>query len=272
MNGSPERWDGSWLVVPDLHGHAARLRAALEVADNMHPAARLVFLGDLIDASLRRREARGARLAPGAADDSREILTTVRTLVGSGRAAVLLGNHEAMAAAAVLDDHCPLMNLWWRVGGREAAASYGWNGRGDAGALAEDLGWLRNHAHLWLVVGPPGARMLLSHATRPTRPRWEAESGQAADLQDDAGDPVVWFPLGLHADNGASSRDLPPLPPGFTASLHGHMETPDLWTLLDREGQPAHQLDLHPGTGKLGLMLVSDDGGLEPHITEVGHA
>ncbi|MEF2279264.1 metallophosphoesterase [Deinococcus sp. YIM 134068] len=262
-----DSWDGSWLVIPDIHGHAARLRAAMEVANGPHRRSRLVFLGDLIDDSTRRREARRARATAGTPDDSREVLETVRSLVESGRAEVLLGNHEVMATAGVLDDDRALMNLWWKVGGREAAASYGWSGKGDAGALAEDLRWLREHGRLWLEVGAPESRILLSHATRPSPERLAGGRNRAADLRDDAEDHVVWFPLGLHADNGTRLRDLPLLPPDFTASLHGHMETPALWTLLDREDKPALQLDLHPGKRKLCLMVVSDDGEMKPHIT-----
>ncbi|QFP75872.1 metallophosphoesterase [Deinococcus sp. AJ005] len=263
------QWDGSWLVIPDLHGHAARLDAALQQAAR-HPASRLAFLGDLIDDSPRRREARKAGTMPGTPDDSRQILATVRALHGSGRAEVLLGNHEVMAMASVLDDHRPLMDVWWRVGGREAAASYGWKGKGEAGELAEDLRWLRGHGRLWLSVGPPGAEVLLSHATRPTPSRYLSGQNRAADLTPSAvNDEVVWHPLGLESDNGARLRTLPLLPDGFSASLHGHMETPDLWILLDTQGRPAHQLDLHPGQRRLALMHVDSQGKLTPQVVRV---
>ncbi|WP_216325454.1 metallophosphoesterase [Deinococcus aestuarii] len=268
MVWSLENWDGSWLVIPDLHGHGARLRAALDVADRTFPAARLIFLGDLIDDSPRRREARRAATNPGGADDSREVLATVRTLVESGRAEVLLGNHEAMAAAAVLDDDRALMNLWWKVGGREAAASYGWNGKGDAGALAGDLRWLREHGRLWLEVGPPEAQVLFSHATRPGPKRLASGKNRAADLwPSDADDDVVWFPLALPGD--PSTRRLHPLPGGFRASVHGHMETPDLHQIPDDEGKAALQIDLHPGKGKLCLLHIGGDGEMSPHSRQV---
>jgi len=204
------------------------------------------------------------------ADDSRRILETVRVLVESGRAEVLLGNHEVMAAAAVLDDHRPLMDLWWKVGGREAAASYGWDGRNSSPALMADLRWLRDHARLWLEIGLPGEQVLLSHATRPTPKRYASGLNRAGDLlPSDGEDEVVWFPLGLDSDNGAHLNSLPLLPPGFVASLHGHMETPDLWTLLDREDNPAYQLDMNPAQQKLALMLVDENGGMEPYLTPV---
>ncbi|BDP40930.1 hypothetical protein DAETH_08990 [Deinococcus aetherius] len=268
MNWSPESWDGSWLVIPDLHGHAARLRAALQVTDRVHPAARLVFLGDLIDDSPRRREARRARANPGTRDDSREVLETVRRLTESGRADVLLGNHEVMAAAAVLDDDRPMMNLWWRVGGREAAASYGWSGKGEAGALAEDLRWLREYGQLWLEVGSPNARILLAHATRPTPVRLAGGRNRAADLwPSDADDEVVWFPLGLEGDS--SAQHLHPLPANFSLSVHGHMETDTVRSLSDDEGKEALQIDLHPRWRKLCLLSIDDDGEMEPHITTI---
>ncbi|OLV15865.1 metallophosphoesterase [Deinococcus marmoris] len=262
-------WDGSWLIIPDLHGHAARLDAALKQAAR-HPASRLAFLGDLIDDSPRRREARKAGTMPGTPDDSRQILATVRALHGSGRAEVLLGNHEVMALASVLDDHRPLMDLWWKVGGRETAASYGWKGKGDAGELADDLRWLREHGRLWLSIGPPGAEVLLSHATRPSLSRFLNGKNCAADLTPSAvNDEVVWLPLGLESDNGARLRSLPLLDERFTASLHGHMETPDLWTLLDMQDRPAYQLDLHPARRRLALMHVGSEGKLTPGVVAV---
>ncbi|MDV6373692.1 metallophosphoesterase [Deinococcus arenicola] len=267
---TPAQWDGSWLVVPDLHGHAARLDAALKVAAK-RPGSRLAFLGDLIDDSLRRREARKARPNPGSPDDSRAIIQRVRQLTEMGRAEVVLGNHEIMAMATVLEGHRPLMDVWWRVGGREAAASYGWKGKGEAGELAEDLRWLREHGRLWLSVGPPGAEVLLSHATRPSPSRYLSGQNRAADLTPSAAnDEVVWLPLGRDSDNGARLRSLPPLPDGFTASLHGHMETPDIWTLLDTQDIPAYQLDLHPGQRKLALMQVGSEGKLTPQVVRIG--
>lgn len=262
-------WDGSWLVIPDLHGHAARLNTALKSVQDF-PTSRLVFLGDLIDDSPRRRLARRAPPAPGMADDSRRILETVRVLVESGRAEVLLGNHEVMAAAAVLDDHHPLMDLWWKAGGREAAASYGWDGRNSSPALMADLRWLRDHARLWLEIGLPGEQVLLSHATRPTPKRYASGLNRAGHLlPSDGEDEVVWFPLGLDSDNGARLNSLPLLPPGFVASLHGHMETPGLWTLLDREDNPAYQLDVAPQRQTLALMGVSAEGQLTPHLAPI---
>lgn len=264
-----QHWDGTWLIIPDLHGHAPRLSAALRVAAT-HPQTRLAFLGDLIDDSPRRREARGVPPAFGSADDSRFILETVRQLAESGRAEVLLGNHEVMAAASVLDDDRAMMNIWWQVGGKEAAASYNWDGRGEAGKLADDLRWLCQHAHLWLSIGPPDAQVLLSHATRPSPTRYQRGQNSAADLlPNGTEDDVVWYPLGLESDQGATLRSLSLLTDDFTASLHGHMETPELWTLLDTDAVPAYQLDLHPKRHKLALMHLSDTGELTRQVVRI---
>lgn len=256
------------MVVPDLHGHAARLQAALNAVNRFHRAARLIFLGDLLDDSPRRREARRRPGAPGEADESREVLAAVRTLAESGRAEVLLGNHEVMAAAAVLDDDRALMNLWWKVGGREAAASYGWSGKGDAGPLADDLRWLRERGQLWLEIGPLERRALLSHATRPGPERLASGRNRAGDLwPDEQSDDVLWFPLGLEGERAA--QRLHPLPDNFSASVHGHMETPGLHSLLDAEGKPALQIDLHPQKRKLCLLVVGRGGELKPRFTAV---
>ncbi|MDL2345364.1 hypothetical protein QOL99_14575 [Deinococcus sp. MIMF12] len=258
-----DAWDGSWLIIPDLHGDAGRLHAALEVAETRYQAARLVFLGDLIDDSPRRREARGLPGTPGAPDASREVLAAVRARVESGRAQVVLGNHEVMAMAAVLDGDQALMDLWWKVGGREAAASYGWNGSGDAGALADDLRWLRDQARLWLEVGPAGQQVLLAHATRPSPERVARGQNRVTDLwPDPTSDDVVWFPLGLQ--NNPAYAFLAPLPAGFQASVHGHMETPELHRLLDAVGQPALQIDLHPNYDQLCVLTIDALGRVEP--------
>lgn len=77
-------------IIPDIHGQAGKLDALLGTLGwvrspagwrNDHPSREIVFLGDFID--------RGP--------DNRRVLSTVRSLVDSGKARALLGNHELNA-------------------------------------------------------------------------------------------------------------------------------------------------------------------------------
>lgn len=244
------------LLIPDLHGHLPRLQAALAVAHRF-PQAHLVFLGDLIDDSPRRRTARKDYRERGLADDSHEVLRKVKELHDQGRADILLGNHEVMAIHAMLENHWGMQEIWWRNGGRETAAGYGWRGSGDPGLLAADLTWLREHGRLWLEVGPDGKKMLAAHATRPAIGRVEAKLNRPEHLLPaDDFDPVVWYPLGEDQDPPFLHR----LPTGFQASVHGHMEDNAVRELAGPDGHPAIQLDLHPAKNKIAVLHLSADG------------
>ena len=247
----------SFLLIPDLHGHGSRLQAALAGAKRF-PKAHLVFLGDLIDDSPRRRSARNDFRERGAPDDSRAILGKVKELHAQGKAEVLLGNHEVMACSAVLDDHHEMLELWWAHGGRETAASYGWRVNTQEGPLVEDLLWLREHARLWLPVGLAEAPVLASHATRPAPRRMELGLNLPRHLMPaEDFDPVVWFPL---TEAEIRRGELHALPVGFTASVHGHMEDTDVRQHLDAAGQLVIQLDLHPKKKKLAMLHLAGDG------------
>lgn len=245
-----------YLFIPDIHGYLPRLQAALVVARRF-PESRLVFLGDLIDDSPRRRTARKDYRERGVADDSHEVLKVVRELHDQGRADLLLGNHEVMAMHAVLDNHWGMQEIWWRNGGRETAAGYGWRGHGDPGLLTADLTWLREHGRLWLEVGPDGKKVLAAHATRPAVKRIESALNRPEHLLPaDDFDPVVWYPLGEDGE----PPFLHPLPAGFQASVHGHMEDTKVRELLGRGGYPAIQLDLYPARGRIAVLHLSATG------------
>lgn len=249
--------DGGLLFVPDLHGHLARLQAALAAAQRF-PAAHLVFLGDLLDDSPFRRQARGDTRERGAPDDAHEVLKPVRELHAQGRADVLLGNHEVMAIRAVLEDDWNMQELWWQHGGRETAASYGWR-PGQRGPLADDLEWLRANGRLWLLAGPKGAQVLAAHATRPRPERLASGQDQFEDLQPEPEtDPVVWFPLGQDEVNDLLF--VPPLPEGVVASVHGHMLQPHPRVFSGPDGLSMYQLDLHPEKRELALLHLSPAG------------
>jgi len=77
-------------IIPDIHGQAAKLEAALAALGwrraalswtHPDPDRMIVFLGDFID--------RGP--------DSRSVLKTVRELVDAGKAKAIMGNHELNA-------------------------------------------------------------------------------------------------------------------------------------------------------------------------------
>ena len=247
---------GGHLFIPDLHGHLPRLQAALAVARRF-PEAHLIFLGDLIDDSTRRRTARKDYRERGAPDDSLEVVKRVRVLHDQGRADILLGNHEVMAMHAVLDNHWGMQEIWWRNGGRETAAGYGWRGHGDPGLLAADLTWLREYGRLWLEVGPEGKKVLAAHSTRPAVERVASALNRPEHLLPaDDFDPVVWYPLG----EDGHPPFLHPLPVGFQASVHGHMEAVKVRELPGPDQRPAIQLDLHPGRGKVAVLHLSPAG------------
>lgn len=247
----------SHLLIPDIHGHWARFQAALAGAQRF-PDSQLVFLGDLIDDSPRRRNARKDYRAKGVADDSRKILEQVRELHEQGKADLLLGNHEVVACSAVLDGNSQMLELWWAHGGRETAASYGWRVNDASGPLVEDLTWLRENARLWLPVGPAEAPVLASHATRPSLRRFELNLNLPRHLlPPEDFDPVVWFPL---TEAEVQGGEVHPLAPGFTASVHGHVEDTDVRQHQDAAGQLVIQLDLHPKKKKLAMLHLSADG------------
>lgn len=77
-------------IIPDIHADLARLEASLA----MLAGARPVFLGDFIDAKPKENESYGT--VSGKAAD-REVLTRVRSLIDSGAALAIMGNHELNA-------------------------------------------------------------------------------------------------------------------------------------------------------------------------------
>lgn len=91
-------------IIPDIHGQSAKLDVALGGlgwqrralgCGHPDPARQIVFLGDFID--------RGP--------DNRAVLKTVRSLVDTGKAMAIMGNHELNALhfhAANPDDGQPL--------------------------------------------------------------------------------------------------------------------------------------------------------------------
>lgn len=70
-------------VIPDIHADAERLSRSLAA---VAPSNQLAFLGDLIDA--------GQGVAKPA---DRKVLSEVRSLVATGRAVAIMGNHELNA-------------------------------------------------------------------------------------------------------------------------------------------------------------------------------
>lgn len=81
--------DFGYDIIGDIHGHAAELQSLLQLLDYTpssdgcyrHPTRRAVFLGDFID--------RGPQI--------RQTLQIVRTMVDTGGALAVMGNHELNA-------------------------------------------------------------------------------------------------------------------------------------------------------------------------------
>ena len=122
------RPDPPICVVGDVHGCAGLLERLLDVVQARPgaDAARLVFVGDLID--------RGP--------DSAGVLARLRGLQASApeRVIVLMGNHEAMCLEAL--DRPAAMTRWLMNGGDATLASFGISARrtaGDAKTWHSDL-------------------------------------------------------------------------------------------------------------------------------------
>ncbi|MCA8880878.1 MAG: metallophosphoesterase [Rhodobacteraceae bacterium] len=131
-------------ILPDIHGQHAKLAAGLDRlgwrrrASGWHgpsPGARLVFLGDFID--------RGP--------EQKKVLATVRSLLDSGKADAVMGNHEFNAIlfhtetdSGPLRPHSP-KNL------AQHAAFIAEFPLGSA-ALAEAVAWMRT-LPIWLETG-----------------------------------------------------------------------------------------------------------------------
>jgi hypothetical protein len=88
-------------LIPDIHGHADKLKGALRELGyqerngawrHSDPARRVVFLGDFID--------RGP--------DNREVIRIVRSMLDAGTASAVMGNHELNAIHFHTDVDGPL--------------------------------------------------------------------------------------------------------------------------------------------------------------------
>lgn len=93
-------------IIPDIHGDLKNLD---EVLNKQGPADKIIFLGDLID--------RGP--------NSLGVLERVKSLVESGKAEFLLGNHEALFIAAMEGTDTTSYDLWLRNGGSEVVKEVG---------------------------------------------------------------------------------------------------------------------------------------------------
>jgi serine/threonine protein phosphatase 1 len=125
------RPDTPVCVVGDVHGRADLLEILLDriAAEPGAGAARIVFAGDLID--------RGPASAA--------VLARVQGLVQAGRAAAVMGNHEAMLLE-FLDASGEAGPRWLANGGDATLASFGlspWTRGADGGGMAALAGGLR---------------------------------------------------------------------------------------------------------------------------------
>ncbi len=100
------------IVISDLHGMSNLLDKALEKIESSGlDVSKIIFTGDYID--------RGP--------DSAGVVKRVRTLVQSGKAVALKGNHEEFMYSAFTEDgeYDPSASPWWIPnGGAEAIESY----------------------------------------------------------------------------------------------------------------------------------------------------
>jgi len=205
-------------AIPDIHGQAAQLDAALaRIARDGGADARIVFLGDLVD--------RGP--------DSRSVIERLMRGQQEGRPwTVLRGNHDQMFLDfldhGILHPPRVASGLSWlhpRLGGDATLASYGVTTSGPAPDPAEARAavpqahrdWLA-HLPFWLEAGT----LLFVHAG--------ICPGVALDRQDP--DDLMWIRAGF--------LDHPDPHPWLV--VHGH-------TVLDRPTHFGNRVGLDAGAG-----------------------
>ena len=170
------------MAVPDLHGRMGLLRALL----NDYPGRRFVFLGDALDYGNEVPAVVGVLLA----------------LHAAGRATLLLGNHELMAAQAARGDPAD-GRLWLTSGGAATIRAYVQGGDANLERYQADLNALLRVSRPYLIEGG----VLFAHAARPDAP---ALMGGPSERH-------YW---------AAPSQPLEPLPEGVYLSVHGHSPRP----------------------------------------------
>lgn len=128
---------GSFWFVGDVHGRADLLDALVEGARREEPAARFVFLGDIVDRGLESREC---------LDIVGDVLST------SPGSRLLLGNHDDMFLNAVSFgvENADARHWRDRCGGRQTLESYE-----CPEAFEEAAAFLKSHhpAHFGLLRG-----------------------------------------------------------------------------------------------------------------------
>ena len=95
------------LAIGDLHGQIEALEAVLEAAEATDDD-RLIFLGDYVDSG----------------PHSAQVLERVMSLVHSGRAVAILGNHDDIMRQALSFRSGPQMDMWMAMGGGPTLDSY----------------------------------------------------------------------------------------------------------------------------------------------------
>ncbi len=142
-------------LIGDIHGHADELRALLsalgyEEADGVyeHSERQVVFLGDFID--------RGPKIP--------EVLAIARSMVGSGKAIAVMGNHEFNALAFHTENpQAPGVSLRPRINKniRQHAATIS---QLNDSELSDALKWFRTLPMWAEIQGPSGSICRAVHA------------------------------------------------------------------------------------------------------------
>ena len=231
------------LAIPDIHGNLSRLERALQVWQTDFADHRLVFLGDLIH--------RG--------DDDRRVMNQVRTLRESGKAELLIGNHEAMQILGRLRHQPKLLEMAEHFGEKTRRAYPG-------GELLTMLQWLNAQLRPVLVHSYGGVQTLFTHARRPNQGEWTAIN-RLAELESRSATSAAGC-LRLAQDElliqhwlwGTIKKSVQiiPLPVGITRSVHGHETHLQPKIRTDEHGHSAHLIDLGPE----GLAVFSEREGV----------
>ena len=182
-----------YVFIPDLHGRATKLHAALRAFGG--PGVHWVLLGDLTGSDTGSTE-------------SWEIFRALRQLAFRQPLTLLWGDQDLLAAQSRLEHSAESAAAWSNGPGRATRAGYRVHHPRAEAQLNDDLRWLHDLALNDVLIQQGGLTLLAAHAGRPPL---TARAPQPGTPPPSAAAPA-WI----------SRADGHPLASGIHASVHGH--------------------------------------------------